>query len=148
MSYSDARAHRPVVESREVWAGRIFSVASDEVQLSGGTVTREWIDHPGAVAIVALDDDDRVALIRQYRHPVRGELWEIPAGLLDVEGEDYLEAAKRELAEETDLVASEWSVLVDYFCTPGASNESLRIFLARGISDAPEVHEREDEEAE
>ncbi|MFI2703520.1 NUDIX domain-containing protein [Cellulosimicrobium composti] len=145
----DVLAPRPVVETAVVHAGRVFDLRSDVVDLGdGGTVTREYLDHPGAVAIVALDDDERVLLLRQYRHPVRRELWEAPAGLLDVVGEDGQVAAARELAEEADLRAARWDVLVDYFTTPGGSNEALRVFLARDLSPVPEADrfEREAEE--
>ncbi len=110
---------------------------------------REYVDHPGAVAVVALDDDGRVALVNQYRHPVRSVLWEIPAGLLDVEGEDAQLAAARELAEEADLRAARWDVLADFLTSPGISNEALRVFLARDLSPVPEAerHERTEEEA-
>lgn len=145
----DALAPRPVVETTVVHEGRVFDLRSDVVDLGdGGRVTREYLDHPGAVAIVALDADERVLLLRQYRHPVRRELWEVPAGLLDVVGEDGRVAAARELAEEADLRAARWDVLVDYFTTPGGSNEALRVFLARDLSPVPddERFEREAEE--
>lgn len=145
----DVVAGLPVVSSQTVHHGRIWDLVSDEVDLGGPTpVVREYIRHPGAVAIVALDDDERVLLLRQYRHPVRSFLWEPPAGLLDVAGEDLVVAAQRELAEEADLRAERWDVLVDYYTTPGSSDEPIRIFLARGLSEVPhdERHEREDEE--
>ncbi|MCB7138155.1 NUDIX domain-containing protein [Cellulosimicrobium marinum] len=147
----DALAPRPVLESHVVHAGRVFDLRSDVVDLGdGGRVTREYLDHPGAVAVVALDEQERVLLLRQYRHPVRRELWEPPAGLLDVVGEDARAAAARELAEEADLRADRWDVLVDYCTTPGGSNEALRVFLARGLSPVPEEerHTREAEELE
>lgn len=145
---SDERFSYASHDHRDLWQGRIFGVSSEEVALPTGPVLREYITHPGAVAIVALNDDDEVALIRQYRHPVRARLWEIPAGLLDVAGEDYLTAAQRELREETDLAAAQWNVLVDIFTSPGGSNESVRIFVARGLSRLPVEFAREDEEAE
>ncbi|AEG44129.1 NUDIX hydrolase [Isoptericola variabilis] len=133
---------RPVVRHERLHAGRVFDLVRDDVDLgAAGTVTREYLDHPGAVAIVALDDADRVLLLRQYRHPVRGFLWEVPAGLLDVDGEHPQAAAARELAEEADLTAARWDVLVDFATSPGASNESLRVFLARDLGRVPE-HER------
>jgi 8-oxo-dGTP pyrophosphatase MutT (NUDIX family) len=78
------------------------------------------------------------------------DLWEIPAGLLDIEGEDFVVGAARELAEEADLVAGTWNVLVDFFNSPGSSSEAIRIYLARDLSDVPdhELHVRTDEEAE
>lgn len=145
----DRPAPRPTTGSRAVHRGHVWDVLSEDVDLGGGAVvTREIIDHPGAVAVVALDDEGRVLLLSQYRHPVRSELWEPPAGLLDVDGEDACLAAQRELFEEADLRASRWDVLVDYFTTPGGSNEALRVFLARDLTPVPEAerHVREDEE--
>jgi ADP-ribose pyrophosphatase len=111
-------------------------------------MVREYSVHHGAVAVLAIDEQDRVLLINQYRHPVRSRLWEIPAGLLDVEGEDPLAAAKRELAEETDLVADEWSEPIGFFTSPGQSDEHVTLYEARGLHAAPSTHERTDEEAE
>jgi 8-oxo-dGDP phosphatase len=104
--------------------------------------------HAGAVGVVALDDAGRVVLVRQYRHPVGDYLWELPAGLIDVAGEPLEHAAARELAEEADLRAADWQLLVDLHTTPGASNEVIRIFLARGLSDASSDYVRKDEEAD
>jgi len=98
--------------------------------------------------VLVLDDQDRVCLIRQYRHPIRTREWELPAGLLDFAGESALAAAQRELAEEVDLVAADWALLSDFHTSPGGSNESLRVYLARGVSDAHEVFDRTDEESE
>lgn len=145
----DTRDLRRLVSSDEKWRGRIVGIISNQVDLGNGTpILREYVDHPGAVAIVALDEQERLAMIRQYRHPADASLWEIPAGLLDMDGEDYVTAAERELAEEVDLAASEWHVLADIFCTPGGSNESLRVYLARGLSTVAHSFLREDEEAE
>lgn len=146
----DERADKRVLSHDVLHAGRIFDLVEDEVDLGHTVVRREFIDHPGAVAVIVLDDEDRVLLLRQYRHPVRRALWEPPAGLLDVPGEPALTAAARELAEEADLVATTWHVLVDYFTTPGGNNEALRVYLARGVSELPEAerHIREDEEAD
>jgi len=138
----------PVLESHLAWHGRIFDAISDTVDLgTAGIVPREYIKHPGAVAIVALSDAGEIALINQYRHPVREILWEIPAGLLDVSGEKALAAAKRELAEEADLKATQWHVLVDMFTSPGGTSEALRIYLARGLSPTGTKFARFDEEA-
>ncbi|MCK0115928.1 NUDIX hydrolase [Isoptericola sp. S6320L] len=134
-----------------VHEGRIFDLVRDDVDLGdAGVVTREYLDHPGAVAVVVLDEEDRVLLLRQYRHPLRADLWEIPAGLLDVDGEPAVDAAARELAEEADLVAGRWDVLVDFATSPGSSNESLRVFLARDVQEVPHAdrHTRTGEEAE
>lgn len=140
----------PVARRETMFEGRIWDVRRDTLAYGdqGAQIVRDYVVHPGAVAVLVLDDDDRVLLIKQYRHPVRTRDWEIPAGLLDMAHETPLEAAKRELAEEADLVASEWAVLADYFTTPGGSDEAIRIYLARGLADAPDVHAREDEEAD
>jgi 8-oxo-dGDP phosphatase len=144
---ADEPAALPVRSSEQVMDGRVWDVRRDFVELGDAELVREYVDHPGAVAVLALDDDDRVFLIRQYRHPVRMREWEIPAGLLDVPGEDPLAAAKRELAEEGDLAASDWAVLADFFTTPGGSDEAIRIYLARGLTPTPEAFAREEEEA-
>ncbi|SCL25596.1 ADP-ribose pyrophosphatase [Micromonospora rhizosphaerae] len=140
-----------VTDRREIWSGRIFSVVSDEVTMpGGGTARREYVKHVGAVAVVALDDAGQVVLIRQYRHPVGRHLWELPAGLIDVSGEDLAAAAARELAEEADLTAGAIDVLVDLHSSPGFSDELVRVFLARDLADVPaeQRHERRDEEAD
>ena len=145
---------REVVTRTRLHVGKVFDLVADEVRLDpedGRPVVREYLDHPGAVAIVALRGDpgaEELLLIQQYRHPVCALLWEIPAGLLDVDGEDYVVAAARELHEEADLRAERWDVLVDYFTSPGGSDESLRIYLARELTEVHEDdrHEREDEE--
>ncbi|HEY7049694.1 MAG TPA: NUDIX hydrolase [Jatrophihabitantaceae bacterium] len=127
-----------VLTSTRQFSGRVISLRTDEVRMSDGTVaTREIVEHPGAVGVVALDDDDQVVFVNQYRHPVGRYLDELPAGLLDVAGEPAALAAQRELKEETGLAAAEWHVLIDLFTSPGMTNEAIRIFLARGLSDAP-----------
>jgi len=149
---SDEPSPRRLVSSEKVYEGRIWDVVSDSFQLNddGDALTRDYIDHPGAVAVLPMNDDGEILLIKQYRHPVGMALWEIPAGLLDVEGEDFVAGAARELAEEADLVAAEWNVLADFFNSPGSSSEAIRIYFARGLSDVPghELHVRTDEEAE
>jgi ADP-ribose pyrophosphatase len=146
---ADEPAALQVRSSSTVHRGLIWDVRRDEVDLGDGqTVTREVVDHTGAVGVVVLDARDRVLLLRQYRHPVRSYLWEPPAGLLDVAGEDPQVAAARELAEEADLVADEWHVLVDFYNSPGGSTEAFRCYLARGVREVPvgERHQREHEE--
>jgi len=138
----------PITASEVVYRGRVWDVREEAFDYGGGSLSRHFQDHPGAVAILALDADDRVLLIQQYRHPVRLREWEIPAGLLDVAGEDPLEAAKRELAEEADLLAEQWSLLADYLSSPGGSNEAIRIYLARGVSATDSTFAREGEEAD
>ena len=106
------------------------------------------VSHPGAVAVIALNDAGEVLLINQYRHPVREYLWEIPAGLLDVPGEAKLEAAKRELLEETGYIAAEWSDLIEFHTTPGGNNETIAIFLAKGLRHQGHDFELEGEETD
>ena len=128
--------------------GRVVDVRTDEVKLPGDTTAvRDVVVHPGAVGIIALDDDERLLLVQQYRHAVRRSLWEPPAGLLDEPGEDPLTTAKRELFEETHYEAATWNVLVDLFTSPGMTDEAVRIYLARNVrpADRPR-HETVDEE--
>jgi ADP-ribose pyrophosphatase len=141
----------PVVDSTVLAHGVITDFVQDQIRTPDGKlIKREYVKHPGAVAVIALDDQERVALVRQYRHPVRHRLVEPPAGLLDVQGENYLVGVQRELAEEVHLAAGRWDVLVDLFSTPGILGESIRIFLARDLSvaDAPDGFVREGEEAD
>ncbi|GGF35023.1 NUDIX domain-containing protein [Subtercola lobariae] len=149
---SDAPRDEPVdlsvSRSDVVFAGKIWDVRSETFDYNGKDTLREFVDHPGAVAVLAIDDDDRVLLIQQYRHPVRSREWEIPAGLLDISGEDFLVAAQRELAEEVDLRADTWNVLLDYATTPGGNNELIRIYVARGLHATDTPFDREDEEAD
>jgi ADP-ribose pyrophosphatase len=126
----------------------LITVRSDRVQMPDKqSAQRLVVTHPGAVAVLALDEADRVLMIRQYRHPAGYLLWEIPAGLRDVAGEPLIEAARRELLEETGYRARQWQVLLDTFTSPGFTNERMRIFLARGLEQASDTgYEREHEE--
>jgi ADP-ribose pyrophosphatase len=127
-----------VVASEEVYAGRVISLRRDTVAMpGGGTSVREVVTHPGAVAVVALDDEGRVVLLRQYRHPVGRYLWELPAGLRDADGEPPQETARRELAEEVQLAAERWSLLTTTFATPGFCDELVLVYLAEGLTEAP-----------
>jgi ADP-ribose pyrophosphatase len=92
------------------------------------------VAHPGAVAVVAIDDQQRVLMITQYRHPVREVLWEVPAGLCDIAGEPRIETARRELLEETGYTAATIEPLIEFFTTPGGNDEKISIFLAQGLS--------------
>jgi ADP-ribose pyrophosphatase len=126
-----------VLKSEPVYEGRIISLRRDTVAMpGGGDSVREVVHHPGAVAVVALDDDDNVVLLRQYRHPVGRHLWELPAGLRDEDGEPPLETAKRELAEEVQLAAARWSLLLSVNNSPGFSDELVHVFLAEELTDA------------
>jgi len=145
-----AFAHE-TLSREERFSGPIFTVVTDRVTMSGGTpARRDTVLAKGAVGVVALDDVGRVALIKQYRHAVGTRLWELPAGLRDVAGEEPVLAAARELAEEADLVAARYDLLVDLHTSPGFTDESIRLFLARSLSPVPEADrfERHDEEAD
>jgi ADP-ribose pyrophosphatase len=138
VNIKDEPAQWPVVSSSEQFRGRLVTVRADKVRMPGSNVAeREVVLHPGAVAILALDDAGQVLLIRQYRHPVSRLLWEIPAGLRDVAGESPWNAARRELLEEAGYRARDWRVLADYYSSPGFTTERLRIFLARELEFVP-----------
>lgn len=131
-----------------VFRGNIIALRTDEVAMPGGvTAIRDVVEHFGAVAVAAVDDEDQLMMIYQYRHSVGRRLWELPAGLLDEPGEDPVAAAARELREETGLVARDWSVLIDVVSSPGFCDEAVRVYLARGLHDVgrPEAdHEEAD----
>jgi ADP-ribose pyrophosphatase len=140
-----------VVKRTERLQTSIFRVVTDEIAMpGGGTAVRDYVVHPGAVGVVALDELERVVLVYQYRHAVGRHLWELPAGLIDVEGESRVETAMRELSEETDLRAARWDLLADVHPSPGFCNELIRLFLARDLSEVPpdQRHTREYEEAD
>ena len=138
----------PVAGTEEHYRNWLVSVRTDNVVMPDSQqAERTVITHIGAVGILALDEHDRVLMIRQYWHPVARELWEIPAGLRDVDGEPLLATAQRELCEETGYQAREWNVLVDTFTSPGFTTERIRIFLARGVARADDSgYVRRDEE--
>ncbi|MGI5911121.1 MAG: NUDIX domain-containing protein [Syntrophomonadaceae bacterium] len=120
--------------SKDIFSGRIIKVRVDTVSLPDGrNSTREIVEHAGAVAIVAVDDNNYIYLVRQYRKPIEKVLIEIPAGLIE-KGEEAIAAAKRELAEETGLRAANWSRILSYYSAPGFSNEELHLYLARNLS--------------
>lgn len=144
---ADVPERHPLVSRRTLHEGRVWDVVTETFDYGGADITREVILHPGAVAILALDDAERMLLIRQYRHPTGTRAWEIPAGLLDVEGEAPLAAARRELGEEADLAAASWHVLADFQNSPGGSDETIRVYLARDVSALP-AFQRHDEEAD
>lgn len=144
----DEPSEPEVLSSDLAYEGAVWNVRDDRVRYGDGELRRQYVAHTGAVAILALDDEGRVLLIQQYRHPIRHRDWELPAGLLDVTGEEPLEAARRELAEEADLVAAHWEPLVSTWTTPGGNDELIHVFLATGVSAAQNAHAREDEEAD
>ncbi|WP_341952158.1 NUDIX hydrolase [Salinibacterium sp. TMP30] len=144
---SDDRVTPRLLNTETVFAGHVWNVDRESFDLDGSAITREFVNHTGAVAVLAIDERDRVLLIKQYRHPVRLRDWELPAGLLDVVNESPLRAAQREFAEETDLQAESWNVLSEMLTSPGGSNEAVRIYLARGVSITGDTFDRSAEEA-
>ena len=145
---ADQPESHPVTAAGMLHHGWVWNVVSESFRYGDTELTREFIAHTGAVAVLALDENDRALLLQQYRHPARSRDWELPAGLLDAPGEDPLAAAQRELAEEADLQASEWHLLLDFWTSPGGSNESIRIYLARGLQATAEAFNRQAEEAD
>ena len=140
MNLTDEPANWPVVSSAELARGRLVTLRTDKVRMPDDELAeRDVVIHPGAVAVLALDDAGQVLLIRQYRHPVRRLLWEIPAGLRDVSGEPPWATARRELLEEAGYRARDWRLLADYYTSPGFSTERLRVFLARDLEFVPEA---------
>ena len=138
-----------VLASETVHEGRIITLVTETVAMpGGGDSVREIVRHIGAVCVAAVDDEGRIVMVRQYRHPVRGYLWELPAGLRDADGEAPLATAKRELAEEAGLAAERWSLLANSYSTPGFCDEEILLFLAEGLSsvDRPEGFVVEHEE--
>lgn len=144
----DERVDLEIVSTDLVYEGAVWNVRSDTVRYGDGEMTRQYVDHPGAAAVVAIDDEERVVLIQQYRHPIKERDWEIPAGLLDVAGEPPLDTAKRELTEEVDLEADRWQHLISMHTTPGGNDEVVHVFLARGLRSVETDYEREHEESD
>lgn len=149
----DKPAHNyvSVAGSETHYKGAIFDVVADHFSLGESTLRREYMLHDDAVAVLVLREGERgeeVLLIRQYRHPIRHVMWEIPAGLLDIEGEGPEEAARRELYEEADMVGGELTQLLQMYSSPGCSTEMYTIYSARGCKEADVPFERSDEEAD
>lgn len=139
-----------ITASEVVYHGAVWDIRRETLDLpEAHGLVRDLMAHTGAVGVAVVDENQRMLFIQQYRHPVRARLWEVPAGLLDVPGEAPLHAAQRELGEEADLSAESWELLSDSCLTPGGSSETMRLYLARGISMVPEAdrHERSGEEA-
>jgi 8-oxo-dGDP phosphatase len=151
MNIADQVEHWPVVERKELVRSILVTVRTDTVRTPDDDLAeRDVVLHPGAVAVLALDATGRILMIRQYRHPVGRLLWEIPAGLRDVAGEDPWATAQRELAEEAAYRARDWKILADYYSSPGFTDERLRVFLARDTEPVPEAERHfvpRDEEA-
>ncbi|MEU7556415.1 NUDIX hydrolase [Streptomyces sp. NPDC044571] len=150
MRIADTAESWEVIASRTPFEGAKTAVRSEQVRMPDRSVVRrDYQVHPGSVCVLALDEEGRVLVLRQYRHPVRHRLWELPAGLLDMPGENPLHAAQRELYEEAHVKAEDWRVLADFFASPGGSDEAIRIFLARGLSAAEgERYAASEEEAD
>jgi ADP-ribose pyrophosphatase len=144
----DEAADFSVTARQTVFEGRVWNVVSETFDYNGQALTRDFVAHTGAVAVAALNDAGELFMLRQYRHPVRKFMWELPAGLTDVAGESNLDAAKRELVEEAGLQAETWQSLQTFHTTPGGSDESIEIFLATGLSLAQTDFVREGEESD
>ncbi|MFJ9339651.1 NUDIX domain-containing protein [Streptomyces sp. NPDC101733] len=137
MGIADTKESWETVATRTPFEGAKTAVRSDQVRMPDGSVARrDYQVHPGSVCVLAYDEEGRVLVLSQYRHPVQHRLWELPAGLLDVPGENPLVGARRELFEETHTEAADWRVLVDFYASPGGSDEAIRVFLARGATEA------------
>jgi ADP-ribose pyrophosphatase len=144
---ADERYSAPVTASEAVFDGAVWDVRRDRFELDGSSIVREYQDHPGAVAVLAEDAQGRILLIKQYRHPIGHRDWELPAGLLDVDGEEPEAAARRELAEEADLEARDWSPLCSFFSSPGGSSEKITVYRARDLTPTGSRFDRTAEEA-
>ena len=146
--FRDEPAEVTVQSSDRPFRGRVWDVHNDTIRFGDETLHRHYIAHPGAAAVIALDENDQILILQQYRHPIRERDWEVPAGLLDVPGEDPMLAAQRELAEEVDLQAARWDHLVSFTQTPGSSSEVIHLYLARELTPTVTDFVRTGEEAE
>lgn len=135
---SDHAFEPEVISSDTVFHGRVWDVRRDRIKHGEFEFDRDFVVHTGAVGIIAINERAELLLVDQYRHPMGKVMWEPPAGLLDETDEDPLDAAKRELLEETGYVASSWNVLVDFANSPGGSSEALRCYLAQGLTEHPD----------
>jgi len=129
-----------------IFAGKIFDLVRDRFDYNGETLTREYLRHPGAVAVLAINNQDQVLTVQQYRRPVDSNLLELPAGLRDATDENTLETAKRELLEETDYVAQNWQHLHTFMTSPGCNDEVIEIFLATDLTKIEHDYARTAEE--
>ncbi|MGD0152137.1 MAG: NUDIX hydrolase [Thermacetogeniaceae bacterium] len=141
---TDASLEETAISTERIFEGKMIRLRVDTVCLPNGeTATREVIEHPGAVAVIALTDRDDLLMVRQYRHPTAEILLEIPAGKRD-QGESPLVCARRELEEETGYRAEQWEILFSYYTTPGFSDELLYIVKASGLKQG-QAHTDEEE---
>jgi ADP-ribose pyrophosphatase len=138
----------PANRTELVFKGGVWDVVTEHFDFEGAELARDFVRHPGAVAVIAMNDQQEVLLIRQYRRPVGAYLWELPAGLLDVQGESLETAALRELAEETDYQAEHIEHLITFHASPGGNSESIAIYLASGLTAAVTDFVRTGEEAD
>ncbi len=151
VDFGDTDQNWPTRGSKKVYDSDFISLSVDRIEApDGAELTRAVVHHKGAVGVLAIDDADRVLVLDQYRHPVRRRLFELPAGILDIDGESAVDAAARELSEEADLVAAQWTPLLSVFATPGCSTEKWQVFVARDLSPTAADHRivREAEEAD
>ena len=144
----DSRVELPATKTELAFKGRVWDVVTDHFDFNGHTLARDFIRHPGAVAVIALNDAQEVLMIRQYRRPVGSYLWELPAGLLDIKGEALETAALRELAEETEYQASKIEHLLTFHPSPGGNSETITIFLATGLTPVATDYVRTGEETD
>jgi 8-oxo-dGTP pyrophosphatase MutT (NUDIX family) len=145
---ADEPSNPAILSSDLVFKGAVWDIRREVFDYDGAQITREFVDHTGAVAVLAVDENDRVLLIQQYRHPIRQRDWEIPAGLLDIANEEPLAAAQRELEEEADLLADNWTELAEFYSSPGGSNELIRVYRATGLRASATAYDRSEEEAD
>ncbi|MRK01602.1 NUDIX domain-containing protein [Aeromicrobium sp. S22] len=150
-SVADSDQSWPVARSESIYDSAYIALRTDTiVDPAGHEHARAVVQPNGAVGVLAIDEDDRVLLVEQYRHPVGRRLLELPAGTLDVAGEEPLEAAVRELAEEADIIAGEWTSMLHLLATPGYSTERWEVFRATDLRPVPDADrtERVAEEAD
>ena len=134
-------AAEAIEKLRTVFSGRVIKVNVETVRLPNGHVADlEIIHHPGGAAVVAIDDQQRVCLLRQFRHAIGGWIWELPAGKLEPD-EPALDTARRELSEEAGVAAADWVSLGDYVSSPGVFSETVKLFMARNLRPVNIAHE-------
>lgn len=143
---SDRKVEIPATASRLLHQGMVWDLVSETFDYLGQELTREFISHPGAVAVIAINEREEILLLEQYRRPVGKFLLEVPAGLLDEPGESRLDCAKRELLEEASMVANHWDELITFYTTPGGSTEDITVFIAKDIREVSSNYEPTGEE--